>query len=603
MNQVLHITSEEASEDERDYMVTSDENNLHNVEFPKAVLDTHKAMSEAIEARMQDKTGQLRFYSDYTGRGKTTGAILTIGIKISDPNHDMKRALFLTRECAGVEEVYRQFKATWSKLSIAPWSGAHRDGGNDDLKVILNDVTDEEAKEAQIVISTHSAAKSWMQHRKYPLGQDFDFVLVDEYPEPIRDGSLVPSEVAGMSERNQNGQTGKTLAEAKDWMDGLNDLKERHIEQPKWLSEIDSRFDKRLVEAAEATDAGRAFVTERGNHKVLQWAVLQMPFEDRALLCSATNELEGWQLDPNLKAESLVAHRGEATDYSQVKVTFKPWPQLAKTQNPELGEYGTVAAFLEQITSELENLPKDWGDVFVLMPKALREGFPKGFFDNVVNRHNGKIMVQHWGAGIGSNTFQNCSHAIIIGLYHLNALGVALKVKGHSHYQSDTLIQEGANTSVVRETKENEHARQIIQMLNRIRIRQMERDAENSYLAKAANIVWVATEDDTNTIASVLTGKFKNIQIDRVLVPEEFMVVDDVTKLRCWRDRGKWVGKQMDAMGVIEFTYSDVGTQFGVFPKGSRQSKKFKTGLEAMGWQVVVGNGRGNPTRFLQPSV
>ncbi len=606
MNQVSRITSEEisdaeclkeASEEEKGCLTMPGENNLHNVEFPKAILDTHKAMSEAIEARMQDKTGQLRFYSDYTGRGKTTGAILTIGDMISDPNHDMRRALFLTRECAGVEEVYRQFKATWSKLSIVPWSGAHKLGGNLALDVERDDVTEEEAKKAQIVISTHSAAKSWMQSRNYKLGKDFDFVLVDEYPEPVTGGTLKPSVAMTWQEQHQYGWKGEVLEKVSQWMQDLQDRPSVQLERPEWAQMIKGDFPDAAVEMAKAVCAGRSFVTLKGKWKALQWAEIQMPFEGRALLCSATNELEGWQLDPYLKAESLVAHRGEPTDYSQVQVTFKPWPDFSKTQNPELGEYGTVAAFRQQITSELENLPNDWGDVLILMPKSLKEGLTTGFFDSVANRHSGKIMVQHWGAGIGTNAFKNCSHAIIIGLHHLNALGVNQKVKAHSHYNSDKLEHGGANTALVKKTKDNEHARQIIQMLNRIRIRQMERDAENPYLAQSANAVWIATPDDTDTIAGVLGDKFKNINIDRTQVPEGFMVEDDVTNLRDWRDRGKWVGKYMDSTGVTEFTYSDVATQFGIYPTESRQRKKFKTGLETMGWQVVVGNGRGNSTR------
>lgn len=611
MNQVFPVSSEEisddeylketsqASEEEQGCLAMPDENNLHNVEFPKAVLDTHKAMSEAIEARMQDKTGQLRFYSDYTGRGKTTGAILTIGEKISDPKHDMKRALFLTRECAGVEEVYRQFKATWPDLSVVPWSGAHKVSGTIALDVERNDVTEDEAKEAQIVISTHSAAKTWMKNRNYKLGKDFDFVLVDEYPEPVTGGTLKPSAAMAWQEQHQYGRKGEVLEKVSQWMQDLQDKPIDQLERPEWAQMINDDFPEAAVEMAKAVCAGRSFVTQKGKWKALQWAEIQMPLAGRALLCSATNELEGWQLDPNLKTESLVAHRGEATDYSQVQVTFKPWPELAKTLNPDLGDKGTVAAFREQITNELDNLPNDGGDVFVLMPKNLKEGLKTDFIESVASRHNGQIMFQHWGAGIGSNAYQNCSHAIIVGLHHLNALGVNQKVKAHSHYKSDKLEHGGTNTALVKTTKENEHARQVIQMLNRIRIRQMERDSENPFLAKAANIVWIATEGDTGTIAGVLRGYFKDISIDRAQVPEGFMVVDDVGSLR-WEERGKWVGNRMERLGVKEFTYSDVDTQFGIRPKGSRQTKKFKVGLEAIGWQVVVGNGRSNPTIFHQ---
>ena len=276
MNQVSRITSEEISdaeclkeafEEEQGCLTMPDESNLHNVEFSKAILDTHKAMSEAIEARMQDKTGQLRFYSDYTGRGKTTGAILTIGDMISDPNHDMRRALFLTRECAGVEEVYKQFKATWSKLSIVPWSGAHKLGGNLALDVERDDVTEEEAKEAQIVISTHSAAKSWMQSRNYKLGKDFDFVLVDEYPEPVTGGTLKPSVAMAWQEQHQYGWKGEVLEKVSQWMQDLQDRPSVQLERPEWAQMIKGDFPDAAVEMAKAVCAGRSFVTLKGKWK------------------------------------------------------------------------------------------------------------------------------------------------------------------------------------------------------------------------------------------------------------------------------------------------------------------------------------------------
>lgn len=610
MNQVLPITHDEFVHDEDLLVVcdplaeeegcvaTFDQSNLHNVTFSEAVLKTHRAMSEAIEERLKDESGQLRFYSDYTGRGKTTGAILTIGEKISDSDHAMKRALFLTRECAGVEEVYQLFAATWPNLSIAPWSGAHKVGGEIKMDVARNDVTEEEAREAQIVVSTHSAAKKWMKYRKYPLGADFDFVLVDEYPEPVIGDTLKPSEILAWHERDQYGPRGDTLLKVKKWVHDLQDQTDKQLERPDWLDQINDGFDKRLVGLAEAIGAGRAFITQQGAYQHLQWSRLLVPFEGRALVCSATNELEGWQLDPKLKPETLVAHRGKPTDYSQAQVRFMPWPEYAKTQNPELGDRQTARLLRDQVVSELENLPKDGGDVFVLMPKALREGLSKGFFDSVANRHTGKIMVQHWGAGIGSNAFQGCSHAIIVGLHHLNALGVVQKIKAHRGYQSDTLRRGGANTKVVYDTKDDEHARQVIQMLSRICIRQMDEAADNTYLAKAANIVWIATPKDTDKIAAVLKKSFKNIRIDRVEVPEEFLVVDDVTQLRCWIERAKWVGKQMDNLAIQEFTYADVDARFGIQPKESRQKKKFNAGLQAVGWQVTIGDGRGNHTRF-----
>ena len=132
-----------------------------------------------------------------------------------------------------------------------------------------------------------------------------------------------------------------------------------------------------------------------------------------------------------IKSETVGAsprntHRGIPTDYSQMNVTFKPWPsEPARTQNPELGDKYTVAVLQDQILREVaHNLPKNDEETLILMPKTLKDNLTEDFKWQVQKcRSNAKVHFHHWGSGIGTNAYKNCRYAIVVGLFHQNAFG------------------------------------------------------------------------------------------------------------------------------------------------------------------------------------
>ena len=587
----------------------ADEYDLFKVSFSDAVLSTHMAMADALEARLNNDNDVLRFYSDYTGRGKTSGAILHLGEMIESGQID--RVLFLTREIAGVEEVYRTFKKTWPHINVVPWSTAHRKGRtapNSDLQVSRSNVTRDEAKVAQVVISTHAAGKQWRTRGEYPLGQNFDIVLIDEYPDPVASGQFHLSEAQGLYEKYQWGKMGKQAKAIRDWMSDLQEAKGR-LPRPDWAKDIDPRFPKEVLDLAEAVRQGRSFIVTRGEHRSLHWSRLNMPFEGKALLCSATNELEGWRMDPRLTSQSLKEHRGFPTDYSQVKVTFAPWPrEPAKVNNAQLKDPYTVEQLQKAIFREVAHgLPKDDGETLVLMPKTLRDSLSSDFLWQLQkSRGQDKVYIHHWGSGIGTNAYQDCRYAVVVGLFHQNAFGIHQKIKGHKLHQSEMIETYGANSKEVTTTKNNEHARHIIQMLNRIRIRGMDTTHSHPYVAKSAHIRWIATPKDTERACGVLETAFHKIEVDRSAVEDEIEVVDDPSQVRGWEQKAKVICNQMEKAGRKSFTSKDVGAEFACgYPKQPRQRQRFRAGAEDLGWTVVPGDGRGKPTTFtkdIEPS-
>jgi hypothetical protein len=582
-----------------------DEYDLHEVDFSPAVLQTHMSIRNAIEARVRQHD-QIRFYSDYTGRGKTSGAILTLGEMVT--NGDCKRVLFLTREIAGVEEVYRTFSGTWPNLDVVPWSGAHRGSHTSRLDLKRTDVTRDEARQAQVVIATHAAGKVWRKNGDYPLGQNFDAVLIDEYPDPVAGGQFHLSEAEALSEQYYYGPMGEQAEALRNWMRELQDFNSgkaggiKRLPKPDWAKEIDPRFPKEVKALADAVQQGRSFVVTRGKHRSLHWSRLDMPFEDRALLCSATNDVEGWALDPRFSAGKLSEFRGIPTSYEDVQVTFKPWPkEPAKTRNPELGDRHTVEALQDAILHEVAyNLPKDDEETLVLMPKTLKDNLSDAFIRQVQKARgdSNKVYLHSWGSGIGTNLYKDCKYAVVVGLFHQNAFGIRQKINGHKLHQSEEIRSYGVNSKEVTTTRDNEHARQIIQMLNRIRIRNMQDNPANPFIAEAAEIIWIATPEDTDRACKVLEREFQGINVDRSEVVDEIEVIDDPRQVRGWDAKARVICRQMEKAGRLSFTSKDVDAEWGGYPKHGKERQRFRAAAEDLGWKVQVFRGRGKATTF-----
>ena len=139
------------------------EHNLFNIDFPVAVQITHRNVEKTLKVRASDNSGMLEFYSDWTGRGKTSGVILATGRLFE--RGSVNRVLFITREIAGVDDVWRQFAATWPDLNVVGFSSAHRSYDQFPVAFDLyrNDVKTSELKPAQVVVTTHAMSKRWME--------------------------------------------------------------------------------------------------------------------------------------------------------------------------------------------------------------------------------------------------------------------------------------------------------------------------------------------------------------------------------------------------------------------------------------------------------
>mgnify|MGYP003677748105 CR=1 FL=1 len=485
------------AEDEEGILEQRSSYDLWDVDFTAAVKITHSRVEDALQHRISTMGPQLKFFSDWTGRGKTSGVILATGKLFQ--RGQAARVLFITREIAGVDDVTRHFLETWPDLDVVGYSSAHRkyDTKAVDWEVYRDDVDPKELKTAQIVVTTHEYAKGWVGNNHWPAGKDFDLVVVDEYPDPVKADTVPMQDITTMRSDCYNKNRLVVLAEVEDWANKV--YNEGFAPKPTWLDKIDSSYPERLVKLVEAIKAGRLFATkDNRGWTTLQWAELMVPFEQKAIIFSATNHVEGWQFDPNVTDKITYNLTEQPTNYEDLTITFTDWPKDVPTNNKTLGEH--VEASLKAIEQQVASLPNDGKDMLILAPKPLCDGIPKGWLDQMGElRGGGKVYLNNWGKGIGSNAYKDCHHMIIFGLYHKNKNGHKEHIMGHGRFQSEGSIEVGSFEDKAMQTaKKNHHTRWIVQMLNRISVRTMvsgDRDLD-MYKAQAGNIIWITAPKD-----------------------------------------------------------------------------------------------------------
>lgn len=578
-----------------------DENNLRNITFSAAVSLTHKNVREALESRFLDDKPVQHFYTDFTGRGKTSGIILALGHMFQA--RDIDRVLICTREIAGVEDLYMQFLATWPELCVAPWSGAHKEHGKrTDVPVErLHKVTRKEARKAQVVITTHSAATEWAKSGKYELGDsdDFDLCLIDEYPEPVEADTIKPSQVVEMKESNLNRKLKEVYEEVSDWFYELGD--QDVIPRADWMDKIDASFNPRLVKLVEAANEGRAFATkDNRGYLVMSWVKLNIPFPDKAIIFSATNEVEGWKFDPRID-QDLQPDDTQKTNYEDLTVTFKNWPTGVVGTNSEIAKKWSAQVF-GSIERAVGNLPDDDEDVLILMPKDLADKICEGWRETLASARGTEVYTNNWGRGIGSNTWKDCKHMIIFGLFHIAKEGLMEMRKAHEMYENNannvevfTFQERGQQVARV-----NHHTRHIIQMLNRIRIRKMVSNGNDMFKAQSGNTVWITQPKDRDTIETILVQNFPNVQIRHCMEMDPGDVIeDDLLDIRAVvgnkgnaEQKITMIFNYLDQNGITEITQTKLKEITGWKPTTSGQIEAVKRVANKMGWRIIPSSGR-----------
>lgn len=479
---------------------------LADVTFSDVVLKTHERVEKIIFDQYYRKDG-MKFLSEWTGRGKTTGIIKALGELFV--RHPEAKVLLVTREMAEVDNLWRTVMATLPEVHCLGWSGVHKGQTTvEEWEPVRNDVKKAELSEAQLIITTHA---SGTDRKNGYLHKDRDLLLIDEYPDPVSSGMLELSDLYDLAkaESYSTKATKDVVVKAINWATDL--WKGRPIKDDSWIDEAETvpfNGDKmlKLHLFAKKYREGKGFLRVNGDYKTFIWAEFNLPLEDRSVVFSATNAFEGWHLDPKRRFPVMMV--GEPTDYSQLQVEIVRRPTGMKSkQNKTLMNHkddrGRVLGALRNAISEFDYHNEQ---VLVLVPKSVADWIRNNAMaeDPVLGHDN--ISLIHWGAGIGTNAYQDHKNMVVWGLFWMISDKLAADAVGHGVDAEDV---RNNNSRALVQQKANHHSRWIIQMLNRMQIRQMEEGLK----AKPGKVIWVTTKKEEVVVREVLKKDFQGASV------------------------------------------------------------------------------------------
>lgn len=475
---------------------------LLDVNFSAEVLKTHERVEKIVFDQFYRKDG-MKFLSEWTGRGKTTGVVKALGELFS--RHPEAKVILVTREMAEVDNLWRTVASTLPEVSCLGWSGVHKGQVSADWEPVRDDVKKKELQEAQLIITTHASGtdkkNTYLHNRR-------DLLLIDEYPDPVSSGMLELSDLYELAKAENYSlkETKEVVLKAIAW--ATNIWKGRPIKDDSWIDDAESvpfAGDKmqRLHLFAQKYREGKGFLRVNGDYKTFIWAEFNLPMEERSVVFSATNAFEGWHLDPKrrLPVNKMV---GEPTDYSDLAVTIIRRPTGMKSrQNKTLMNHkddrGRVLGALRDAVSRFDYLEEK---VLVLVPKAVADWLKINPLEEYDCLNHSNVSFIHWGMGIGTNAYQDHKNMVVWGLFWMISDKLAADAVGHGVNAEDV---RNNNSRAIVQQKANHHSRWIIQMLNRIQIRQM----SDGLRAKEGKVVWVTTKKEEGIICDVLKKDFK----------------------------------------------------------------------------------------------
>lgn len=412
------------------------------------IQETQDAVFMKIDQRIRAK-GALQFFSAETGLGKTTGAQLAM-VKLWAERWDQIPFLVMvpTRKDA---DLYWQAMEKLEEGCSAVWTQAHdpSDSTIADFHISCQ-FTKEQAKKYRCLIITHNAGKAaedWVGRR--------DAVLIDEYPQPVASGIVHPWQFirARDEELSEPFRKAATWAEEQASGKGLEP-----VGVPDWVPLVlgaspTGEAGQCIQQLAQHMQAGTAF--QRSWQRVnWTWYNYDLPFEEKAIVFSATAHLEGWHFDP-LSGGKI--ERGDfRVDYKNMTARYIPWPKaISRYHRKIIADYSQREEFIDYLVSQIGHSD---AKTLIVCPKDLESDVERKFPD---------ARVTHWGCDVGSNEYRDCEKVWLVSLFHQPKDVLYAKYLGHSKVNvSDETLKAGQNFqgSTFKLLENEHHAMQIKQM-------------------------------------------------------------------------------------------------------------------------------------------
>ena len=545
-----------------------------------ATAQTHDEIYERMQQRLYYKTG-LWFFSADTGLGKTTG--FQIGMKkMWDNVHQTIPFLVLvpTRKDAEImfkrmEEIEEGCAGVWTQVhdpsdaTKADWTPAAK-------------FTKEQAKKKKCLILTHNAGKAaedWVGRR--------DVVLIDEYPQPVKTGSVEPWQFTrARDEEAKYGPLGDPFKRAAEWAEEQGGRGLKPVGVPAWVPEVlavspvlEAGHEIKLL--AWHIQNGTAFQRSWKSTSWV-WYDYDLPFEEKAIVFSATALTEGWTFDP--MSRGPIKKDGIRVDYKNVTAKLVGWPEgVSKYHKTILSDYRQREAFLDYLADGV-GFADD--KTLIVCPKDLESDIAKRIPD---------AKVTHWGCDVGSNEYRDCSNVWLVSLFHQPKNVLYATYLGHSKaLATEDTLKKGQSVgtgSFIKRLDYLHHSTQVKQMGARGTCRYVDDTG-------IANQMTLNCMFDSDLFSTIVPKQFPNCQM---VYPKGCKAVYGskgthrplVTKI---------VEYLVGAKG--EFVSASELANARIIIKGATRKKRIsddKDVFDGMGWvfeEGSTGGGRGNKSGF-----
>lgn len=471
-------------------------------------MHTAHVVGDYLDYRLSNK-GQTMFITAQPGSGKTTGVLLWIVKQIVERTE--VRVLLGVPTVALMEQVrkdlfelYEQQADGWSDPAdhIGWWSLMHDINKKDDTGIDRTEgleipedcyVHRMKAETRQVVILTHAAIKQLGRESKDRINPDV--VIMDENPAPDMTQELDIEHIARMLKAcdPHEEEMCSILNEAARWMMENTAKKFEVIEHAKWIhrylaiyepsSNLTGSADhKRMAWVCSRIDKGWGFTEYAGERKTLIAYDYHLPFADRAVIVSATGELEGAQFADQSTVDFRDKNRFTPVDYSDVTIIHITVPKqlvirrAMQAPKPDtIWDYADLIETLEQDASERGfNVPfycttKQAELMFKGMEIARGQQWGTWYDKR-------KDQFSYWGKDVGVNKFQDCDVAIMFGLHMYPQRAAIAHKRAHKQLPMDQQFLNG-HTNVqnrdMRQIQDDIAARHMYQMASRTCVRQV----------------------------------------------------------------------------------------------------------------------------------
>lgn len=430
------------------------------------VEKTHEEVFRAILNRIVVR-GALKFFTAETGLGKTTGARLAMIRVWQEVNADTRFLVLVpTKKDA---DVFYQEMEKLEPGCAAVWTQSH--DPTEDVPTdfpISAQFTKGQAVKRKCLILTHNAGKAaeqWVGRR--------DVVIIDEYPQPVSNGVVRRYQFVQAQDEEQSAP----YASASKWAEEQDEQGLRPLGVPAWVYEVlntspASGAAQAIKVLAEHMVQGTAFQRRIGNVSAWYWYNFDLPFEEKAIVFSATAHLEGWHFDP--MQGGAIERDALKVDYSNMVAKYIPWPAgVSPYHNEILKDPDQREAFVSYIAEKIGL----WGDkTLVVCPKDLEKD---------IKRRLKSSHITHYGCDVGSNEYRECDKVWLVSLFHLPADVLFAKYLGHSKQSAtEEALEPGQNTQsrTVRELKRLHYSTHIKQMAARGTCRNVDRSGVADYM-------------------------------------------------------------------------------------------------------------------------